>query len=261
MNVTRISETPRVTLPYTDDQWRDIVAAGNAVDERLKAGDVRLSMGGEPTFVAIDDMDGAEWNNAAVGPTKQRYAEELMRRLTARFAPGGLLHYGQGKWYPGEQLPRWSYAVFWRTDGEPLWVDPDMIDREQPREAATIEQAERFANDLCRNLGLPVDAPISAYEDPGHFALVEQRLPLGEDPAHNKLDDPAERARLVAVFDRGLGKPTGYVLPIQVWQTQDKGRHWVTERWKLRRERLYLAPGAQGGTPRHGWSIACSAIC
>ncbi len=248
MSITRIRETPRVTLPYSDEQWQAIVAAGNTVDARLKAGDVRLSMGGEPTFVSIDDMDGAEWNNAAVGPTKQRYAEELVRRLTARFAPGGMLHYGQGKWYPGEQLPRWSYAVHWRTDGEPLWIDPDLIDREKPRAPATIEDAERYGAELCRNLGLPADAPIAAFEDPGYFALVEQKLPLGVDPAHNKLDDAAERARLVSVFNRGLGKPTGYVLPIQVWQTQDKsqdkwGRRWVTERWKLRRERLYLQPG------------------
>ena len=243
MSVTRVRETPRVTMPYSDEQWSDIVAAGNAVDERLKAGDVRLSMGGEPTFVAIDDMDGAEWNNAAVGPTKQRYAEDLIRRLSARFAPGGLLHYGQGKWYPGEQLPRWSYAVHWRSDGEPLWVNPGLIDREQPRAPATIAEAEHYTTELCRNLGLPVDAPIAAFEDPSHFALVEQKLPLGMDPANNKLDDPAERARLVAVFARGLTKPTGYVVPIQVWQTQDKGRRWVTERWKLRRERLYLNPG------------------
>ncbi len=248
MSVSRIRETPRVTLPYSDEQWSAIVLAGNAVDKRLTAGDVRLSMGGEPTFVAIDDVNGAEWNNAAVGPTKQRYAEELMRRLASRFAPGGMLHYGQGKWYPGEQLPRWSYAVHWRGDGEALWVNPELIDREQPRAPATIAEAQRFSTELCRNLGLPADAPIAAYEDPGHFALVEQKLPLGVEPRHNKLDDPAERARLVAVFDRGLGKPTGYVLPIQVWQSQDKsqdrnGRRWVTERWQLRRERLYLAPG------------------
>ena len=243
MSVTRLRETPRVTQPYSDAQWQSIVETGHAVDARLKAGDVRLTMGGEPTFVAIDDMDGAEWNNAAVGPTKQRYAEELVRRLTARFAPGGLLHYGQGKWYPGEQLPRWSYAVHWRTDGEALWSNPDLIDREQSRAPATIAEADRFAQALCSVLGLPVNAPISAYEDPGHFALVEQKLPLGVDPANNKLDDPAERARLIAVFERGLGKPTGYVLPIQVWQTKDKGRRWVTERWKLRRDRLYLAPG------------------
>jgi uncharacterized protein (DUF2126 family) len=243
MSVTRFRETPRVTQPYNDQQWQSIIEAGHAVDARLKAGDVRLSMGGEPTFVAIDDMDGAEWNNAAVGPTKQRYAEELVRRLTARIAPGGLLHYGQGKWYPGEQLPRWSYAVHWRTDGEALWSNPDLIDREQTRTQATIAEAERFAQELCGVLGLPVNAPISAYEDPGHFALVEQKLPLGVDPVNNKLEDPAERARLIAVFGRGLGKPTGYVLPIQVWQTKDQGRRWVTERWKLRRDRLYLAPG------------------
>ncbi len=243
MSVSRLRETPRVTQPYSEAQWSDIVAAGHAVDKRLKAGDVRLSMGGEPTFVSIDDMDGAEWNNAAVGPTKQRFAEDLVRRLTARFAPGGLLHYGQGKWYPGEQLPRWSYAVYWRTDGEALWANPDLIDREQPRVPATIKDAELYASELCSQLGLPPDAPIAAYEDPGHFALAEQKLPLGVDPASNKLDDPAERARLVSVFSRGLGKPSGYVLPIQVWQTQDRGRRWVTEVWKLRRERLFLAPG------------------
>jgi uncharacterized protein (DUF2126 family)/transglutaminase-like putative cysteine protease len=243
MDVVRVRETPRVTLPYSDAQWACIVAAGHAVDERLKAGDVRLSMGGEPTFVAIDDMDGAEWNNAAVGPTKQRYAEELVRRLGARFAPGGLLHYGQGKWYPGEQLPRWSYALHWRSDGEPLWVNPALIDREQPRVAATVAEAERFAATLCAALGLPKDAPIAAYEDPGHFALVEQKLPLGVDPANNKLEEPAERARLVSVFNRGLGKPRGFVVPIQVWQTKDRGRRWVTERWQFRRERLFLMPG------------------
>jgi uncharacterized protein (DUF2126 family)/transglutaminase-like putative cysteine protease len=243
MGVTRIRETPRVTQPYSDAQWAAIVATGNAVDERLKAGDVRLSMGGEPTFVAIDDMDGAEWNIAAVGPTKQRYAEELIRRLTARFAPGGMLHYGQGKWYPGEPLPRWSYALHWRSDGEPLWLNPDLIDREQPRAPATIADAATFCETLCGALGLPTDAPISAFEDPGHFALVEQKLPIGIDPATNKLEDPGERARLVAVFERGLSKPTGFVVPIQVWQSQHKARKWVTERWKLRRERLYLTPG------------------
>ena len=243
MNVTRIRETPRVTLPYSKEQWQAILAAGRTVDDRLKAGDVRLTMGGEPTFISIDDPNGEEWNNAAVGPTKQRFAEDLVRRLRDRFAPGGLLHYGQGKWYPGEQLPRWSYSLFWRIDGEPLWENAELIDREQPLRPATIAHAAEFAAALCGQLGLPAASPIPAYEDPGHFALAEQKLPIGVDPASNKLDDPAERARLVAVFSRGLSQPTGYVLPIQVWQTQDRGRRWMTERWALRRDRLFLNPG------------------
>jgi uncharacterized protein (DUF2126 family) len=243
MQVQRLRETARVTLPYSDRQWQDIVAAGEAVDRRLTAGDVRLSMGGEPTFVSIDDMEGAEWTNAAVGPTKQRYAEELVRRLRARFGEGGLLHYGQGKWYPGEQLPRWSYAVYWRSDGQPLWENDALIDREKPLAPAGQHEAERFAATLCEQLGLPADSPIPAFEDPGHFALAEQKLPLGVTPRDNKLEDPQERARLVSVFDRGLTKPAGYVLPLQVWQTQDRGRRWVTERWAFRRQHLFLAPG------------------
>ena len=132
MSVTRIHETPRVTLPYSDAQWEDILAAGDAVDARLDKGDVRLSMGGEPTFVSIDDMEGAEWKTAAVGPDQA----PLCRRPRAPAAASASRRavcctIGQGKWYPGEPLPRWAFAIYWRRDGEPLWANPDLIAREK----------------------------------------------------------------------------------------------------------------------------------
>ena len=243
MQVTRILESPRVTLPYTEEQWGAIAAAGHEVDRRLNAGDVRLSMGGEPTFVSIDDVDGAEWNTDAVGPGKRRYAETLIRRLRDKFAPGGLLHYGQGKWYPGEQLPRWSFSVYWRADGQPLWADDKLIDGEVPTKPATQADAGVFAATLAERLGLPVDSAVPAYEDPAHFLLVEQKLPIDLDPATNQLADPQERARIIRSFERGLDKPSGYVLPIQVWNSKANGRSWVTERWAFRRKRLFLLPG------------------
>ena len=108
MTVRRIHESPRVTKPYTDEQWQAIDALGHEVDGELSGGDVRLTMGGEPTFVSIDDMDGAEWNIAALGPRKRELAGDPDQAPEQRFAPGGLLHFGQGKWYPGESLPRWA---------------------------------------------------------------------------------------------------------------------------------------------------------
>ncbi len=243
MKVTRIRETPRTTKPYSDEQWSQILDVGTKVDARLAAGDVRLSMGGEPTFVAADDMEGEEWSTAAVGPTKRRFAEDLVRRLQRRFAPGALLHYGQGKWYPGEQLPRWAFAVYWRSDKQPLWENLDLIDRETPLVQPTIDDAKTFTERLCTQLGLGDQSAMPAFEDPAHFMLIEQRLPIDQSVADAKLEDEAERTRLIRVFERGLGKPTGYVLPIQAWQSRDLGRRWVTERWALRRERLYLMPG------------------
>jgi uncharacterized protein (DUF2126 family)/transglutaminase-like putative cysteine protease len=243
MKVQRIRETPRVTLPYSEEQWQGILAAGEQVDERLNEGDVRLSMGGEPTFVSIDDMEGDEWKTAAVGPTKRHYAEELVRRLHKRFAPGGLLHYGQGKWYPGEPLPRWAFSIYWRRDGEALWADPELIDREKPVKPATIDDAAKLMSTLCDQLGLATDSAIPAYEDPAYYALIEQKLPLGVTPENNKLEDPEERSRLVRVFEHGLNSPTSYVLPVQVWHSPDLGRRWVTERWGTRRGKLFLAPG------------------
>ncbi len=243
MSVKRIFESPRVTLPYTDNQWDDINKLGREVDKKLQDNDVRLTMGGEPTFVSVDDMEGDEWNTAAVGPTKRHFAETLIRRLQKRFAPGGLMHFGQGKWYPGEQLPRWSFSLYWRSDDEALWENPDLIDSEEPKRPATIESAKAFTEELCSQLGLKEDSAMPAYEDQAHFLLTEQKLPINVDIEDNKLDDEAERARLIKVYDQGLDEPTSYVLPIQAWQTKDRGRRWMTERWKLRREKLFLMPG------------------
>ena len=243
MSVTRIAESPRVTKPYTDEQWQEITRAGYEVDRRLKAGDVRLSMGGEPTFVSVDDMDGAEWNTDAAGPNKRRLAEDLIRRLRARFAPGGLLHYGQGKWYPGEVLPRWALGVYWRADGQPLWPDAELIDTPDSPANATLDDAAAFMDGLCENLGFDADAAMPAYEDPAHFLLAERKLPENVDPLDNKLDDPVERERLSRIFDHGLENPRGFVLPMQVWQSREGGRRWMTESWRLRRKRLFLVPG------------------
>ncbi|PLW76320.1 DUF2126 domain-containing protein [Cohaesibacter celericrescens] len=243
MNVQRIFERPRVTKPYTDEQWKAINKMGGKVDKRLEAGDVRLTMGGEPTFISIDDLEGEEWNTAAVGPTKRVFAENLIRRLQDRFAPGGLLHFGQGKWYPGEQLPRWAFALYWRADDEPLWEDSSLIDSEKPKKAADHKVAQRFIYKLSENLKIDPQCVLPAYEDPGHFALVEQKLPVNVDTKDNKIDDPAERARIVKVFDQGLSTPAGFVLPVQAWNSEVYGRSWMSEVWKLRRERLYILPG------------------
>ncbi len=246
MKIERIAEDPRVTLPYTDARWASIDALGQAIDRRLRADDVRLTVGGEPTFVSVDDRDGDEWNTAAVGPTKRARADDLIRRLRARFASSGLLSHGQGKWYPGEQLPRWAFALHWRIDGEPMWEDARHIAPETPSEARSFADAERFAAALAAALEVAPDAAQPAYEDPAHFLLQEHQLPPGVTPGDNRLDDPEARRRLAAVFDRGLGQPTGMVLPLQPWQAKADGRRrfrWRTERWRTRRGAIVLIPG------------------
>lgn len=243
MDVQRVMETPRVTKPYTDAQWQAIDTVGDQVDADLVAGDVRLTMGGEPTFISIDDMAGEEWNIAAVGPTKRGLADKLIRRLRDRFAPDGLLHFGQGKWYPGESLPRWSFELYWRGDGAPLWRNEDLIAKEGEDYKPTVAQAEAMAKGIATRLGVDPKAALPAYEDAAEYLVKEQKLPENADPFDSKLDDPEERARLVRVFDRGLGNPVGYVLPIQAWQTKDGGRRWLTEIWTSRRGKLVLMAG------------------
>ena len=249
MSVTRVKETPRVTKPYTDAQWRAIDDLGERVDSQLNIDGVRLTVGGEPTFVTIDDPDGAEWNTDAVGPTKRHYANTLLHRLRDQFAPGGLLHFGQGKWYPGEQLPRWALAVYWRDDGETLWQHNGPLAGKAEAVASRVPSAqdtallERFGRLVASGLGVDPDAVAPAYEDPAHFLDQEQKLPADLTPANNKLEDPQARARLARVFERGLTQPTGYVLPIQRWNAPAVAARWMTELWRTRSGYLYLMPG------------------
>jgi uncharacterized protein (DUF2126 family)/transglutaminase-like putative cysteine protease len=241
MSVQRIAETPRVTFPYTDPAWRKIVALGQAVDRELDAGDVRLTMGGEPTFVAADDPEGDEWNTAALGPTKRRYATALLHRLYDRFKPGGLLHEGQGKWYPGEPLPRWALSCYFRKDGAPIWRNPSLFQREQ-RGSATEREALTFTMALANALGIDPDRAVPGHEDAWYYLWRERRLPTNVDPFDSRLKDEQERTRLARVFEQGLDRVVGYALPL--WPTRGgDGTRWQSGRWFFRPERMYLIPG------------------
>ena len=246
MALTRLREPARITMPFTEPQWAAVDAAGQLVEQKLVESDVRLTMGGEPTFIAADDRDAEEWTIGAVGPTKRAFADQLARRLQARFAPGALLTHGQGKWYPGEPLPRWAFGIVWRGDGQPLWSNPALIAEESALADADRETAKTFAARLAETLALKAEYVQPLYEDPARHMLGEANLPPNLDPETNHLDDPVDRARMARVFEQGLGQAVGFVLPLQAAQADARsGRavRWMSELWRTRREKLYLLPG------------------
>jgi uncharacterized protein (DUF2126 family) len=243
MRVRRVYESPRVTKPYTDRQWREIDALGRQVDEALRARDVRLTMGGEPTFVSIDDVEGDEWNTAALGATKRERAGALLRRLKQRFAPGALLHYGQGKWYPGESLPRWALGCWWRRDGEAIWHDDRWIADETIDHGYGEKDARRFIETLAGVLDVDSRCVRPAFEDVWYYLWKERRLPTNVDPLTSQLTEAEERARLARIFEQGLGATVGYVLPLRRHTDPGTSPHWVTGQWFLRAEHLFLIPG------------------
>jgi uncharacterized protein (DUF2126 family)/transglutaminase-like putative cysteine protease len=250
MSVQRLREEPRVTKPYTDEDWAHINALGDIVDDRLRAHDVRLSMGGEPTFVSIDDPDGPEWNTTAMSPAKRSLADALTRRLMRRFSPGGILHHGQGKWYPGESLPRWSIGCYWRPDGVPVWKDPLLLaaDVMDPVKNVPAPQAEplgpeaaaAFITDLGARLGVDPHLALPSYEDAWYYLWRERRLPVNVDPLKSNLAEEEDRVRLARIFDEGLSKVVGYALPLR---RQRDGTGWESGQWFLRRQHLFLFPG------------------
>jgi uncharacterized protein (DUF2126 family) len=238
--VQRIHEDPRVTKPYRDEQWAAILALGRKVDEDLTAGDVRLTMGGEPTFVSIDDMEAPEWNTAALGTHKRRLAGELLQRLAQRFASGAALQCGQGKWYPGEALPRWALGCFWRKDGVPVWRNTELLLVKESHLGHSHAEAQRFASALARRLGTDPRHVLPAYEDTLYQLWRENGVPINLDPLKADLRDPVERRSLAAALSRGLDNPVGYVLPLR-WD--HKAQAWQSSSWTFRREHLFLLPG------------------
>jgi uncharacterized protein (DUF2126 family)/transglutaminase-like putative cysteine protease len=245
--VRRVKEDPRVTYPYTDAQWASIDVLGRSVDTTLVEGDVRLTHGGEPTFVSVDSTEAPEWSTAADGTQKRAMARVLTRQLAERFSSGGIVHHGQGKWDPGEALPRWQMAVVWRTDGVPLWADPSLLAEPWIAGQESAVDAERLLQAVAAQLGVPSDCCVAGYEDALARLWAEARLPAGEAPAADV--DPTDpglaasdtRRRIVHNLDAGRGDPVGWAVPLH--HTPLAGGGWATTRWTMRRGHVLLVPG------------------
>ena len=237
-SVTRIFESPRVTKPYKEEQWDAIYNLGFEVDEDLIKNDVRLTMGGEPTFVSIDDMESAQWNTDADGPHKRELANNLSRRLLDTYSTGGLLHHAQGKWYPGEPLPRWQTTIFWRKDKKPVWQNPDLLADMNKSYPYTNDDAKEFISTLSSVLGVSDENVIPAYEDPIYYIMKEAELPLDVDPLKFDLKDSLERRTIAEKLTKGLNNVVGYVLPINF-----ENKKWITSTWEFRRGHLFLGAG------------------
>jgi uncharacterized protein (DUF2126 family)/transglutaminase-like putative cysteine protease len=251
MSVRRIYESPRVTKPYSEEQWNDVLALGNQVDADLTAGDVRLTMGGEPTFISLDDANAPEWTTSAFGPTKRKLSMELFLRLRDRFAPGALLHFGQGKWYPGEPLPRWALSCYWRKDGVPIWEDQSLFASEIPAVERGADRpvklnandARRFMEALTRRLEVDSSFIMTAFEDTFYYLWRERRLPVNVDPLDSKIEHPIERKRMARIFERDLGKTKGFVLPLRRAPTKSGTLRWTSQPWFTASPHLFLVPG------------------
>ncbi len=238
--VIRLHEDPRVTKPYTETQWATIIALGNKVDEDLQRDDMRLTMGGEPTFVSVDDMEAKEWNTEADGPQKRKLGAELIKRLKGAFAPGGFFHKGQGKWYPGEPLPRWQYSAYWRKDGQPIWNNESLIDLGEQPSHYSVADAKHMASELTKFLNIPEAHIHPAKEDAVYFLWEENKVPVNIDPYQANLSDPLERQKLAELLIKGLGEPVGFVIPLE-WNHWSN--RWISCEWKFRSNHLVLIPG------------------
>ncbi len=242
LTVQRRVDEPRPSTPFTEDEWAKLEKVAHQVDQDIHQQDIRLTMGGEPTFVSIHNPDTPEWNIEATGPTKRRYAAELITKVRQQMAAGALLHFGQGKWYPGEVLPRWALKCYWRADGVPVWEDVTLIAREDHDNGFGHSDALRYMQALTRRLQVSAGNILPAYEDALYYVWSERRLPVNVDVLDSKLASARERQELARVFEQGLSEPVGYVLPIRRRQHQGR-KYWSSQLWFLRPERLFLLQG------------------
>lgn len=239
-SVDRIHETPRVTKPYTAHQWQAITALGHDVEKSLEEGDVRLTMGGEPTFVSIDDRDAPEWNDDANGTTKPVLSLDLINKLKSSIAPQGLMHYGQGKWYPGEALPRWQYALYWRKDGHPIWNNSALLADPGTSSNLPYGTDKRFIEALCKRLGIDPEYLMPCYEDFYFFLWEKEKLPFHLSPEDLKESGSLAEKKMMNILDRGLERPAGYAVSLDFDYAAE---NWITSAWKFKLGNLFLIPG------------------
>jgi uncharacterized protein (DUF2126 family)/transglutaminase-like putative cysteine protease len=240
MSLTRIHETRRVTKPYSQSEWAAIDALGEKVDQQLIKDDVRLTMGGEPTFVSLDDRLGDEWHFSALSDAKKKLGFDVFQRLLKRFAgDGALVHHGQGKWYPGEILPRWALNGFWRHDGLAM-IGPDCLADPDVDQGLKPQMAETFIKALARALGFDDVLVIPAFEDIPYYLWKEQRIPIEGDILIADVYEATERKRLQDRLDADVGKAAGYALPLSFSAVTNS---FSSNLWAFRAGKMLLMPG------------------
>jgi len=254
MRLSRLAESPRTTRPFSDEAWTRILTVGDQVDKALEAGDVRLTMGGEPTFVSIDDFDAPEWNTTALGAGKRRQAGVLARRLLDRLAPGGVLLEGQGKWYPSEPLPRWTLDLVWRTDGQPIWRRRDLLADDPPPEPEPETDAESDTDP--EQAGEPAEAATAAAVEKAAAAARERAAAsaVAGDFASRLAERlgleaglviPAHEVAPASPLDRrpiDTQTPAAFVLPVLRERAGGPAR-WRSSEWPMPAGRVPLLPG------------------
>ncbi|GAA5220327.1 transglutaminase family protein [Membranihabitans marinus] len=238
--VKRLNEGPRVTKPYQVQQWEDILAYGKRLDERVEQERIRLVMGGEPTFVSVENMDAEEWNQSADGEEKREKGYNLALKMKAAMAPKGMIHQGQGKWYPGEPIPRWQYVIYWRKDQYPLWKNDKWLANPNRELDTSMEEGRKFLNTLSHHLGLTESIVQPVYEDIYYFLWEQSKLPLGTDPFSMPKEGSLEQQKLAELLNHGLENEVGFILPLRF---DPFTKQWVSCKWNTGRDRLYLIPG------------------
>ncbi|WCL49344.1 transglutaminase family protein [Leptospira sp. GIMC2001] len=242
MKVVRISETPRVTKPYSDDDWNSILELGSDIDRRIEKNQIHLTIGGEPTFVSTENREDNEWNFGAMGPNKYKISEKLIYKLKEKYSTNSLLQYCQGKWYPGELIPRWSINCYWRKDNEPIWKDFKLLATENEPGKNTVQDSSKFIEALANELRVSKKFILPAYEDIVYYIWKEATLPVTSEAELKKLNafEKAERKRLLALLETGLKDEVGFVLPLE-YNVIDK--RFQSNQWTFERDKLYLIPG------------------
>ncbi|HET8734537.1 MAG TPA: transglutaminase family protein, partial [Anaeromyxobacteraceae bacterium] len=232
MRVGRLGHEARPTTPYPEETWQELLAASDRADAAIAEQGLTLTVGGEPTFNSRLHPEAPEWRSDALGPTKWEQGLALAFELRDRMAPGGVVLRREGKWYPGESLPRWALDVVGLRDGTRMWSGGGA------GRSATPEAAEALARAIAARLGVKDATMQPAFEDPWRHVRDEADLPPGVDPTKADLADGEARRRLARVLDHGLATPVAWVLPLT---RGDAG--WLTDAWSFRRERLFLVPG------------------
>ena len=249
MTITRIHEDRRVTKPYSDHEWHSIDLLGKAIDKDLNKSKIELTMGGEPTFVSLDNRSGSEWNFTALSDEKKQLGEKLLLSLKERFQPNALIQVSQGKWYPGEILPRWAMHCFWRKDAEPIWANTGLIKisaaeikskSKKEKSSSSLENSKIFLEKLAEKLSIPSSYVIPAFEDTIYYLWQENKIPIEKEILEANTYEATERKRLQNLLDKNLNQELGYVLPLHF---SPRRQRWISNKWEFKNQRLTLGIG------------------